>query len=225
MIFNNPDYWKQDKIFPKEFRDILFTCIGAGSSGSWTIMNLAKLGVKKIIVWDPDKINPHNLPNSIYYSSQVGQYKVDALKKILKKCEPNVEIITHKELFDFSPVSGIFITTIDNMAGRREIWEKTLKDNYNIQFYVDTRIGAEGGHVRIFKPYLESEYENYENTLYSDEDAFINVCNQQYCAPTAMGIASIATWAIINRLTEKRQQPETLISFTPRLTAFCKNFT
>lgn len=69
--------WDQDKL-----RQQTVLCIGAGGLGSVVIMNLLRLGVKKIIIVDFDKVDIHNLNRQFMYSlADVGKSKVESCIK------------------------------------------------------------------------------------------------------------------------------------------------
>ena len=54
-------------------------CLGAGGLGSIVIINLLRLGVKKIIVIDYDKVDNHNLNRQLLYGiKDVGKPKVES---------------------------------------------------------------------------------------------------------------------------------------------------
>ncbi len=57
-------------------------CIGAGGLGSIVIMNLLRLGVKKIIIVDYDNVDIHNLNRQLMYTlADVGKRKVESCIK------------------------------------------------------------------------------------------------------------------------------------------------
>ncbi|MEM2159740.1 MAG: ThiF family adenylyltransferase [Candidatus Nitrosotenuis sp.] len=67
--------------------------IGAGSVGSEVSQILAKLGVGKIILMDYDKIKIHNLDRMPASDSDIGKYKINVLKNILKKYTTNEKFV------------------------------------------------------------------------------------------------------------------------------------
>ncbi|WP_083461572.1 HesA/MoeB/ThiF family protein, partial [Cellulosilyticum ruminicola] len=65
-------------------------CGGIGTHVSW---NMAVLGVKNIIIVDFDKVEESNLNRQILYDIQdIGEYKVDVLKKKLQHINPLVQV-------------------------------------------------------------------------------------------------------------------------------------
>ena len=67
--------------------------IGVGGVGSWVGMNMALTGVKKIILVDHDKIEPHNLNRTIFRTLDIGEYKVFALSRLIYERREDIEVI------------------------------------------------------------------------------------------------------------------------------------
>lgn len=105
--------------------------IGCGSVGSTIAENLARCGVKKITLYDFDKVESHNIVNQMFRQQDVGRLKVDALKDIL--CEINPEV---SETIEVKPdgwtgklLSGYIFLCVDNIELRREIVEKHMNSS------------------------------------------------------------------------------------------------
>ncbi len=67
--------------------------LGAGGIGSWVSLFLSLVGVKKIIVIDPDKIEEHNLNRTPYTYGQIGEAKAIAIAQLIYERRPNVEVV------------------------------------------------------------------------------------------------------------------------------------
>ncbi len=67
---------------------------GVGGIGSWIALNFALVGVKKLYLIDPDKIEMHNLNRTPFKLSQVGMLKVDAIEELILERRPDVEVIS-----------------------------------------------------------------------------------------------------------------------------------
>ena len=55
---------------------------GCGGIGSWTSFFLANIGYK-IIVYDFDTVEEHNLAGQLFTKSDIGEYKVVAMQKMI----------------------------------------------------------------------------------------------------------------------------------------------
>jgi sulfur carrier protein ThiS adenylyltransferase len=69
---------------------------GCGGLGSHVALSLARIGVGRLILVDHDVVVPSNLNRQHYFVDQIGAYKVDALRDILLRANPFVEIETHR---------------------------------------------------------------------------------------------------------------------------------
>lgn len=72
--------------------------LGAGGTGSALFHSLVRSGVGRIIIIDPDIVDDSNLER-IHGAreSDVGQYKVDVLKRFANEINPHVEVIAVRE--------------------------------------------------------------------------------------------------------------------------------
>jgi len=61
---------------------------GAGGLGSNVAHLLARVGVGRLIIDDPDRIELSNLGRQLYFIDQVGKPKVLALKESLRNINP-----------------------------------------------------------------------------------------------------------------------------------------
>jgi sulfur carrier protein ThiS adenylyltransferase len=68
---------------------------GLGGLGSNIAIALARAGIGKLILIDFDKVDITNLHRQQYKATQIGLYKVDALKENLLEIAPYVTLKTH----------------------------------------------------------------------------------------------------------------------------------
>lgn len=166
----------RDSIFARQL-DILspekceqkITVIGAGATGSFTTLSLAKMGFNNITVYDQDKIEEHNFPNQLYPFSMLGKSKVLALESVVHAFT-NVKIRPIQTFYTNQPLEGIVISALDSMKGRKDIYNN-CKDNKKVPLLIDPRCGAEMFRVLICELGIDLSKEKYEKTLYSDEEA------------------------------------------------------
>src|SRR5207244_2983363 len=91
-----PDYWRQlDLITPGELK-LPITVVGAGGIGSPTALALAKMGCSRLTVYDPDLVEPHNLPNQFYRLKDSARPKVEALRDLIRSFT-GLEIVALQE--------------------------------------------------------------------------------------------------------------------------------
>lgn len=208
------DYSRQETIFiPDEFKTPIHV-IGAGATGSWLVLALAKLGIKDITVWDFDEVEEHNIPNQAYrlqyqdvipesqdweYSTDISKPKVVALADMVKSftgidIKPRNQRVTGKEKLE-----GIVFVMTDTMHSRKDIWDMALKYKIPVKLVVEPRMGVDGGRIYCVDPMNVNHVKQYEQTLYTDAEAEVSACGiSQSVVATAMQIASMCAWKVIN---------------------------
>ncbi len=100
--------------------------IGCGSVGSLVAMELARAGVEKYVLCDADTLEYHNVCRHQCGIDDVGDLKVNALKRKILNINPNVNVKTFggiiqnipKEILDemCTPFETIFVGCGDNRA-------------------------------------------------------------------------------------------------------------
>lgn len=136
------DLSKSYEFFQPEKDDAKVHIIGCGSVGSTIAENLARCGVKNMVLYDFDTVEPHNIVNQMFTQQDVGKAKVEALKDILININPELTdtIELHPEGWSKKSkrMSGYVFLAVDSVELRREIVEKYM-DNLNIKAMFDVR--------------------------------------------------------------------------------------
>ncbi|SRR6266702_2715734 len=83
-----------DGVVPSGIPTKSVAIIGCGSVGSFVADELARAGISKFLLIDPDIVEWRNLTRTIYGYAAVGQPKVDALKTHLMSIFPDVSAST-----------------------------------------------------------------------------------------------------------------------------------
>ena len=134
----------QRNIFNPEENNVNVVIIGAGSTGSFLTMMLAKMGIMDVTVIDYDKVEEKNLCNQLYGYSDVGKNKVDALKDVIKNMSGitiKAENVKVDENYEFVPdMNTIYVTCVDNVETRKTIL--SLLENYPVTL-IDPGFNAE----------------------------------------------------------------------------------
>ncbi len=81
---------------------------GLGGLGSTVAVALARTGVGKLVLADFDVVEPSNLNRQQYTVAQIGMYKAEALRELLRQINPYVEVVASVVRLDESNVPGIF---------------------------------------------------------------------------------------------------------------------
>ena len=186
--------------------------IGAGATGSRIALELAKLGVQNLHIWDFDLIEEHNIANQAFGVNDIGQLKVDALAERIA-VDTGLEVTAHNEAVTGRTQLGdyVFLLT-DTMSSRKEIWEGAIRYKPTVKLMVETRMGKDEGRVYAVRPCIPTEIREWEATLCEDEEASESLCGARTTVgPTAAMVTSFAVWAFLRHLNwvaEGGDQPE-----------------
>lgn len=153
--------------------------IGVGATGSFVLQTLVRFGVKKIHIYDGDKFEVHNVNNQAILVESVDKPKVVAQKELCEKINPEVEIIAHEKYVtpeEIKEMSGYVFCLVDSMKTRKELFE-AIKENKNIEWYWESRLGSDQGRVYCLPIKEDFDYSTYENMhFYSDDDSEVSAC-------------------------------------------------
>lgn len=105
---------------------------GAGGLGSHVAIALARMGVGKLIIADFDRVEPSNLNRQAYNVDDIGEFKVMAIKRILKSVNPycaveSIQIKLDKDnVSDIFGMCDVFVEALDSHCYKAEIVESML---------------------------------------------------------------------------------------------------
>ena len=117
--------------------------IGAGGIGGATSLALAKMGTKRLSIFDPDLVERHNQPNQIYGLRDVGYFKIEMLRRILLDLADARASYYKEEVSENTPLSGtVVLSCVDSIESRRKILKAALRSG-RPRFLVDGRVGGE----------------------------------------------------------------------------------
>jgi molybdopterin/thiamine biosynthesis adenylyltransferase len=169
--------------------------IGAGAVGSAIVMQLAKLGLENIHVWDFDKVEGHNIANQRYAQKDIGLAKVVAIAQAVKDATGH-DITIHEEKLEGGETLGeVVFLAVDTMAARKAIWQKSLRNKLRTKLVVESRMGTQEGRVYAICPIKPAQVRGYESTLYDDAAATVSACGASTTVGATADItASYATW-------------------------------
>ena len=209
-------FLRQQDILPVEvLAKARVTIIGCGAVGSMVAVNLAKMGIGNLTLYDDDKVEPHNLPVQFYRVSDLGQPKVAALKSILEGFGA-ASVTAIDRFYAAQPVEGIVVSAVDSMDARMRIW-KALKGNRRVRTYLDTRMGAEVGRILVVNPLDPTSVAAYEPELYPSTDAFHAPCTARATVYCACGLASLVAAKVGKVVLARPHRRQVVIDFRQAL--------
>ena len=167
------DLWRQTGIIdPSILGDAKVTLIGAGGIGSPTGINMGKMGIGTLLVYDGDKIEPHNMPNQMYMLEDNGKNKAVALQENIGRYSDMTKVIPKSEMYDGQPLQGVVISAVDDMDVRKMIFTH-VKQQKPVG-YVEARMGAEFMRIYTLNPNEDCSW--YDSQLYTNEEAMDLPC-------------------------------------------------
>lgn len=96
--------------------------IGVGAIGSTVAEMLARLGFRKLHIYDFDTVSSHNITNQMFRFKDLGAPKVDALEDILKEINPDIEINKHpRGWLPHMKLTGYIVLAVDSIEIRKEV--------------------------------------------------------------------------------------------------------
>lgn len=121
--------------------------IGVGAIGSNVALQLAKLGIENIHLWDFDEVDEHNITNQAFNFKDVNKPKVEAMSLKLLDTNKHIEITIHPNGWKKGQkLKGFVFMCVDSVELRKEILEDNV-NNVDIHIIVDGRIGLSEGQV------------------------------------------------------------------------------
>lgn len=118
---------------------------GLGGLGSNAAISLARAGIGRIKLIDYDIVEPSNINRQAYFIEHIGMYKTDALKSIINKISPYINIETSNIFLNeeniINELSGfqVILECFDNALSKIMLIEKCV--NNMTESYI---IGASG---------------------------------------------------------------------------------
>lgn len=170
---------RQRDFFDPLTSKVTLTVIGAGGIGSFFSVMAGKLGINKIIVYDGDYIEAHNMPNQFFPLEDFGHAKVESLQSTIEKYTVSEVNGIFERVTSDTELHGIVVSGVDSMAARKEIAEAVYKSKFKVNRYFDARIGGEKIVIYSVNPKNADQWRLYQKTLYSDEEAREDPCTRR----------------------------------------------
>lgn len=177
--------------------------IGCGSVGSTVAELLARFGITDFTLYDFDFVEPHNIVNQMFTSEDVNRPKVEALRDILVRINPEIaqRIKLEPEGYKNQRLSGYVVLAVDSINLRRKIAEQH-KANPFIKCMLDFRTGLTDAQHYAADWNDPKSKENFLKTMaFSDEDVqqTLSACNVELCvAPTVRLVCTVGVTNFIN---------------------------
>lgn len=115
--------------------------IGVGAIGRQVALQMAMMGVGRLVLWDHDVVEEYNLPVQGYEEGDVGRAKVQCMYADCKMITAGMDVDIFSCKYEEHPVEvDVLFCCVDSMATRKVLW-KMIPDM--CRMYVDGRMSAE----------------------------------------------------------------------------------
>lgn len=133
------------------------------------------MGFENVRVYDPDTVAPENIGVQFFRYTDIGKSKVEAVAEIVHDfAGVNIEAINRKIQEDDQPI-GIVITAVDTMEARKFIWS-LCKGKFQVRLVIDPRMSIESAAVYTVLPMDTDHCQEYEATLFGEDEAVQDRC-------------------------------------------------
>lgn len=174
-----PHLTRQSDLIPSGVLHKPIYIIGAGAIGSFTSLQLAKMGFTNQTIYDYDTVDVVNLSNQFYRHTDVGKPKVAALRELIESFT-GVQVTVHNTAFEGiqhgHTLNGVVIAAADCMKVRDDIYKTCKSIAFGVRYLIDPRMSAETLALYCTDMSDMGAQAAYEKTLYSNEEAVQERC-------------------------------------------------
>jgi len=140
----------EDKDSVKQMKVVV---IGCGSIGSHVTVALGRIGVKRFILIDPDKVEKKNLRNQAFMRNQIGWGKVEATGVLLEGIDEEIEwVAIARKIQQVAPLirwdeTDVVIEAVDGAGMKRDIWK--MLDAREVMWVGCNGTGGVGSEIKV----------------------------------------------------------------------------
>jgi len=123
------------------------TVVGCGGIGAWVAIDLALSGVKKLQLFDYDKLEYSNLNRLPFKPSDVGKDKNAVLSDFIKERRPDIELVCFGKVSEMTKdliAGNAVIDCTDKLAAQKLVYDSCMKKG--LAYF---RVGYDGNHITI----------------------------------------------------------------------------
>lgn len=192
-------------IWYDKIRTMRVILAGVGGIGSYIGFLLSRLQINRLVLYDPDVVESVNISGQMYPLSSIGDFKTEALAKILRDFSNfyGYSIMSHRFTSE-SEAGPIMICGFDNMEARKTFflkWKSYVRNCLKPHecLFIDGRLAAEEFQILSIQGTDRRAIQEYEEKwLFSDEEAETTVCSYKQTTFMANMIASMMVNIFVN---------------------------
>lgn len=173
---------------------------GLGGIGSHCCLQLARMNIAKLVLYDDDVVEPANMSGQLYGVEDVGKAKVDAMLNAITNYTSMQNVFALNEKFTRKSEAGdVMICGFDNMKARKifftswynHVQSKPEEERKNC-LLIDGRLDISMLQVLCLRGDDAYNIERYQDEfLFSDHDVEATVCSLKQTTYLASMIGSI----------------------------------
>lgn len=178
--------------------------IGVGGLGSHLAQRM-RLGVGRILLFDPDVVEQVNLGPQAFDNTDVGKAKVAACRDRLTAMTLT-QVETYPVCYVGQPIpeGAVVVCVVDNLETRQTIWREWIRLNAGVSLWIDGRMGGLWGRIYTLDPMEIERVDWYDQKLAQSGKPEELLCTERginfNCAGLACYMAAIiAAWRQSNR--------------------------
>lgn len=111
---------------------------GAGGLGSNCAVLLARSGIRRLVIADPDVVSLSNLNRQHFFPRHLGLPKVEALGGVLRELNPGLDLTLVPEALDGPAACALFdgcdvvVEAVDDPAAKKTLVEALLRQGHSV---------------------------------------------------------------------------------------------
>jgi len=169
--------------------------IGVGAIGRQVALQLAALGVQRLLLCDFDEVDFSNVASQGYLweDAQLKRPKVQATRQLIRRIDPHIE--TEIVIDRYRPkldAGEVVFCCVDSISTRAAIWRSLGR---SVKFWADGRMLAET--LRVLAVADEAGRRHYAGTLFPQSEAQQGSCTSR----STIYAASIAAGFMVHQFT------------------------
>ena len=199
------DLSKSYEFFQPDLLTSRIHIIGCGSVGSTVAENLARFGITNMVLYDFDKVEPHNLANQMFGKEDIGMLKTEAVARMITDINPDAKksLKLINDGWHGQKLAGYIFLCVDSIELRREIVE-SCKGNAYVKAFFDFRTrltdaqhyATDWGNKRMVEAFINSMNFSHEEAA---QETPVSACNVTLSvAPTVRMICAAGVSNFIN---------------------------
>jgi hypothetical protein len=184
----NSRFDRQQELVPQaRLASLTASVIGVGSIGRQVALQLAAIGVQRLQLIDFDRVETSNITTQGFWAADVGQLKVQAVKRAVELIDPEITMDVVAERFRRKlSVGDAVFCCVDSITTRAAICRSVRN---RVPFWVDGRMLGEV--IRVLAAVSSEHWTHYASTFFPEAEAQVGRCTAQstiYAASIAAGL-------------------------------------